>query len=58
VHGEWAFKALGDEGCKVSLDLNFDMPRAMAVMGAGRVFDNAADKMVEVFCVRAAELYG
>ena len=58
LHGEWAFKALGDEGCKVSLDLNFDMPRAMAVMGAGRVFDNAADKMVEVFCIRAAELYG
>tara|TARA_R110002073_G_scaffold258283_1_gene421258 strand:+ start:2740 stop:3171 length:432 start_codon:yes stop_codon:yes gene_type:complete len=58
LHGEWTFKALGDEGCKVSLDLSFDMPRTLAVMGAGLAFDNAADKMVEVFCVRAAQLYG
>lgn len=58
LHGEWNFKALGDEGCKVSLDLSFDMPRTLAVMGAGLAFDNAADKMVEVFCVRAAQLYG
>lgn len=57
LHGEWEFKALGDDGCRVTLDLNFDMPRSLAVVGAGRVFDNAADKMVDVFCVRASELY-
>jgi len=58
LHGEWYFKALGEDGCRVSLDLNFDMPRTLAAVGAGRVFDNAADRMVDVFCVRASELYG
>jgi len=58
LNGEWNFKALGDEGCKVSLDLSFDMPRTLRLMGAGAMFDSAADKMVEVFCNRAAEVYG
>ncbi|MFT7091888.1 MAG: ribosome-associated toxin RatA of RatAB toxin-antitoxin module [Candidatus Azotimanducaceae bacterium] len=58
LHGEWYFKALGEDGCRVSLDLNFDVPRTLAAVGAGRVFDHAADKMVDVFCVRASELYG
>ena len=57
LHGEWYFKALGEDGCRVSLDLNFDMPRTLAAVGAGRVFDNAADRMVDVFCVRANALY-
>jgi ribosome-associated toxin RatA of RatAB toxin-antitoxin module len=34
------------------------MPRTLSMMGAGIMFDNAADKMVEVFCNRAAELHG
>jgi ribosome-associated toxin RatA of RatAB toxin-antitoxin module len=58
LSGEWNFKALGDDGCKVSLDLSFDMPRTLSLMGAGAMFDSTADKMVEVFCRRAAELYG
>jgi ribosome-associated toxin RatA of RatAB toxin-antitoxin module len=58
LQGEWNFKALGDDGCKVSLDMFFDMPRTLSMMGAGIMFDNAADKMVEVFCNRAAELHG
>lgn len=58
LYGEWNFRALGDDGCKVSLDMSFDMPRTLSLMGAGLMFDNAADKMVEVFCSRAAQLYG
>lgn len=57
LNGEWLFAALGDDGCKVSLDLNFDMPKAMMMMGVGRVFDKAADRMVEVFCQRATQIY-
>lgn len=58
LQGEWNFKALGEDGSKVSLDMTFDMSRTLAMMGAGVMFDSAADKMVEVFCNRAAQLYG
>ena len=58
LRGEWNFKALGDDGCKVTLDLDFDMPRTLSLMGAGIMFDSAADRMVEVFCTRASQLYG
>ena len=58
LQGEWRFLALGEDGCKISLDLSFDMPRSLALIGGARLFDNAADKMVEVFCDRAAILYG
>lgn len=58
LQGEWRFKALGADGCKVSLDLQFDMPRSLSLVGGAMMFDRAADKMVEVFCQRADELYG
>ena len=58
LQGEWQFKALGEDGCKISLDLSFDMPRSIALMGGAMLFDQAADKMVEVFCRRAEKLYG
>ena len=52
------FRALGEDGCKVSLDLRFDMPRAIAMVGGALLFDQAADRMVEVFCLRAEQLHG
>lgn len=58
LQGEWRFAALGEDGCKISLDLAFDMPRSLTLVGGTRLFDQAADKMVEVFCARADQLYG
>ena len=58
LQGEWQFKALGEDGCKISLDLSFDMPRSLSLVGGTKLFDQAADKMVEVFCARADQLYG
>ena len=58
LQGEWQFRALGEDGCKVSLDLRFDMPRAIAMVGGALLFDQAADRMVEVFCLRAEQLHG
>lgn len=58
LSGEWIFTALGDDGCKLALELEFDMPMSIAMIGGAKMFDNAADKMVEVFCDRAVQLYG
>ena len=32
LHGIWSFKSLGDDGCKVSLDLDFEMSNALFQM--------------------------
>jgi ribosome-associated toxin RatA of RatAB toxin-antitoxin module len=57
--GTWHFKPLGaDAGCRVALDLEFEFSGARALLGSifPRVFSNAADHMVDAFCVRAREL--
>lgn len=53
LHGAWDFTALGDDGCKVSLALDFDYAgRLMApIMRAG--FEKLADRMVDEFCREA-----
>lgn len=58
--GAWHFKRLGeDEGCRVELEVRFELAGARALLGrafAG-VFADAADQMVDAFCRRAAELH-
>ena len=58
LHGAWSFKALGDEGCKVSLDLEFELSNPLLQATIGAVFGQAMNKMVEAFCQRADQLYG
>lgn len=58
--GAWHFKRLGDdEGCRVELDLHFELSGARALIGRAfsGVFTDAADQMVDAFCRRAAELH-
>jgi len=57
--GAWHFKAVGaDAGCRVALDLEFEFAGARALLGGifPKVFSNAADHLVDAFCVRAREL--
>jgi len=58
LDGAWDFAALGDDGCKVSLELDFDYSgRFMApVMRAG--FEKLADRMVDEFCREALRDHG
>ncbi|AMO58221.1 hypothetical protein GZ77_21065 [Endozoicomonas montiporae] len=58
LQGAWTFKALGDEGCKVSLDLEFELSNPILQATVGSVFGQAMNKMVEAFCQRADQLYG
>ena len=55
--GAWEFTALGLQGCKIALALDFDYAgRLMApVMRAG--FEKLADHMVDEFCAEAARTY-
>ncbi|OED44129.1 ubiquinone-binding protein [Endozoicomonas sp. (ex Bugula neritina AB1)] len=58
LKGVWVFKALGDAGCKVSLELDFEMSSALAQMTIGAVFGQMVNKMVEAFAQRAKQVYG
>ena len=58
LSGGWSFNALGDEGCKVSLDLDFELSSRLLQATVGPVFGKAMNKMVEAFCQRAEQIYG
>lgn len=57
--GVWHFKRLGgDTGCRVELDLRFELSGARGLISNAfsGFFASAADQMVDAFCRRAAEL--
>ncbi len=58
LEGFWRFDALGDEGCKVSFDLEFEFASRMLDMVVGPVFSQIANSLVDSFHRRAVEIYG
>ena len=58
LNGTWSFRTLGDDGCRVSLDLEFELSNPLLQATIGAVFGQAMNKMVEAFCQRADQLYG
>jgi len=58
LEGFWRFDALGDEGCKVSFDLEFEFASRMLGMVVGPVFSQIANSLVDSFHKRAVEVYG
>ena len=56
LSGAWEFAALGTDGCKVTLALDFEYSGVMApLMRVG--FQKLADRMVDEFCTEAARTY-
>ena len=56
--GKWEFKALGEHGTRVSLDLSFHMPGSVLMLPFQRGFGRVADRMVDDFCRRAEQIHG
>ena len=56
--GGWTFRSLGDEGSKVTLELEFEFESRMVDMMFGAFFDETCNSMVDAFTRRAAEIYG
>ncbi len=56
--GCWKFSPLDERACKVALDLEFEFSGTLASVLLGRVFDEAADHMIDAFCKRANEIHG
>lgn len=58
LSGAWQFEPLGESGCRVSLDMEFEYKSGLLGIAFGRVFAEVADSLVDAFCRRAQECYG
>lgn len=55
--GDWSFISLGEDNCKIELDLRFEFSNAIIGMLIGPVFTQIANTLVDAFCQRAHQLY-
>ena len=58
LEGFWSFHSLGDDGCKVTLDMQYEFSSRILKMTVGPVFDHIANSLVDAFCQRARDKYG
>lgn len=57
LQGFWRFDALDENGCKISLDLEFEFSNKIMSMAFGPIFSQIANSMVDAFCKRAIAIY-
>ncbi len=58
LEGFWRFDPLGEHGCKVSLDMEFEFSSRVLGMVVGPVFSQVANTLVDSFQQRAVSVYG
>ncbi len=58
LDGHWRFTDLGPEGCKVTLDIEFELAGFFMAKMLNAVLTRALDSLVDAFCARARVLYG
>ena len=58
LQGCWQFVALEGAGCRILLDLEYELANAVLRRTLGPIFSEIANTMVEAFCRQARELYG
>lgn len=58
LEGDWHFEPAGDGGCRVSLDLEFELAGRLFSALAGPIFNQIASSLVDSFCRRAREVHG
>lgn len=58
LEGQWTFSALGETGCKVGLQLDFDYAGRFGGLALKLGFQGLANRMVDDFCREAKRAYG
>ena len=58
LEGFWRFDPLGEDGCRVTLDLSFDFSNRLVGMAMGPVFSQVANSLVDSFSRRAEAVHG
>lgn len=57
LEGFWRFEKTANEGCIVTLDLEFEFSNFLLSMAFGPVFHQVVESLVEAFSKRAEEIY-
>jgi ribosome-associated toxin RatA of RatAB toxin-antitoxin module len=58
LKGVWRFQPLGSEGCRVTLDMEFEFNSRAVQFAFGRIFSQITDSLVDAFCQEATVRYG
>lgn len=58
LEGDWSFRSLGEEGCKVALDLRFEFASRLLEAVFAPVFAEMMNSLVDAFVARARRLHG
>ena len=58
LHGEWRFRALGEQGCKVEFELAYEFTTHILEKLIGPVFSHIANTFIDAFVKRAEQVYG
>ncbi|GAB6070592.1 SRPBCC family protein [Thiomicrorhabdus hydrogeniphila] len=58
LRGEWEFKALDEDACKIIFEVEFEVSNGLLNMAIGPIFEHIASTMVDSFCERAKQIYG
>lgn len=58
LEGYWRFEPVGEQGCKVSLDMDFEFSNKLVGLAMGPIFSQIANTLVDSFCKRAVDVFG
>src|SRR3569833_691741 len=58
LEGYWRFEPLGEQACKVSLDMDFEFANMIVGFAFGPIFNQIANSLVDSFCKRAIDVFG
>lgn len=58
LSGGWRFQEIEGQGCRVSLELEFEFENRLVDMMFGAFFKEAGDSLVDAFTARARDVYG
>jgi len=58
LEGGWRFTDLGEEGCKVVLELDFEFESMFVDMMFGAFFEETCNSLVDAFTRRAKDVFG
>ncbi len=58
LHGKWEFQPLGDLGCKILLNMEFEISNKLLRLSLEPVFTKIVNTLVDAFVQRANNLYG
>lgn len=56
--GCWKFEPLGEQQCRVALDIEFEFKNKLLKLALNHTFSHIMNHMVESFSQRAREIYG